>query len=858
MLIELMMGDKMKSKYAVLALLLLTGQFLFAGDLFFSEYIEGASNNKALEIYNGTENPVDLINYRIAQSSNGDGWEYYHVWSSSTILQANDVWVITTDAADAALKSVADEILAYPSVVHFNGNDARGLEVTSDGGTNWTLIDVIGVPDQDVKWAVAGVAGATAEHTLVRKSTVLSGNTDWAASAGTDANDSEWMVYDQDTFGFLGAHVAGSSENIPPFAKAGEDKVVGYDSMVTLDGSKSSDPDGVIVSYLWSQFSGVSVTLANADQSIASFTAPGSDAVLVFTLTVTDDSSATAIDTVAVSVVDGSPSPIFFSEYVEGSSYNKAIEIYNASESSVDLSNYVIRGSSAGGGWLNTYYEFPTGISLEPGDVYVIASDQASSEIQSVADEVLAYNAAGYVVGFNGDDARGLFRNGLLVDAIGEPENSDKIIENLTLRRKNTVLVGNPIFDFAEWDQFEIDNIEDLGTHSANPDAPSITNVALSQDFITSSMEIEISATITPVEGQTITTAKIKYGVDGILNNETDMWQDNGNVWMGNIPAQAAYTELEYQVVAWDGADNYGESAKQKVLIADAILTDLSAIRTNKAQYLNKMITVKGVVTIGSGVLDGQRTKVYIQDESGRGINLFAYDLIPGLDRGDELVVVGEVAEYNNVLEIINFQYKENSTGNSLPEAKDISLTEANSLEYEGTWVKFDGIIADTTFAGGGTTLTIELGGDTSFVRIWNTTGIDISSYTIGTSYWFSGVINPYYDNFQLLVGYAEDIQAATGIEDAEIPPNSFRLNPAYPNPFNPVTQLAWQLDRAGDYELSAYNVLGQKVSVISEGFGQPGTYSYRWNAGDLPTGVYYIQLKSGVNKQTQKVLLLK
>ncbi len=848
----------MQFKVFSLCFLVLTFNLIFGNDIFFSEYIEGTSNNKALEIYNGTESPIDLINYRIAQSSNGGGWEYYHKWSSSTILQANDVWVITTDAADAVLKAVADEILAYPSVVHFNGNDARGLEVTSDGGTNWTLIDVIGVPDQDVKWAVAGVADATGEHTLVRKPTVLSGNTDWAASAGTNANDSEWTVCDQNTFGFLGAHVAGSSENISPFAKAGEDKVVGYESIVTLDGSNSSDPDGVIVSYLWSQFSGTSVTLTNPEQSIASFTAPGSDAVLVFTLTVTDDSSSTAIDTVKITVVDGSPSPIFFSEYVEGSSYNKAIEIYNASESSVDLSNYVIRGSSAGSGWLDTYYEFPTGISLEPGDVYVIASDQASSEIQSVADEVLAYNAAGYVVGFNGDDARGLFRNGLLVDAIGEPENSDKIIENLTLRRKNTVLTGNPVFDMGEWDQFEKDNIDGLGTHSANPDAPSITNVALSQDFITSSMEIEITATITPVEGLTIVTAKIKYGVGGILNNETDMWQDNGNVWMGSIPAQAAYTELEYQVVAWDGADNYGESAVQKILIADADVTELAVIRANKEQYKDQMVTVKGIVTIGSGVIDTKYTKFYLQDQSGKGINLFAYDLIPGLDRGDELIVVGEVTEYNNVLEIINFQYKELSTGNSLPEAKDISLTEANSLDYEGTWVKFDGIIADTTIAGGGTTLTIELGGDTSSVRIWNTTGIDVNSYNIGTSYWFSGVVNPYYDNFQLLVGYAEDIQTATGIEYAEILPNTFMLNPAYPNPFNPITQLTWHLDRAGNFELSAYNVLGQKVSIISEGFGQPGAYSHQWHAAELPSGVYYIQLKSGVNVKTQKVLLLK
>ncbi|MBN1327322.1 MAG: lamin tail domain-containing protein, partial [Candidatus Cloacimonetes bacterium] len=61
-------------------------------DLFFSEYIEGSSNNKALEIYNGTGAQVDLADYRIAQSVNGAGWAYYHEWSSSTILADGDVW----------------------------------------------------------------------------------------------------------------------------------------------------------------------------------------------------------------------------------------------------------------------------------------------------------------------------------------------------------------------------------------------------------------------------------------------------------------------------------------------------------------------------------------------------------------------------------------------------------------------------------------------------------------------------------------------------------------------------------------------------------------------------------------------
>jgi len=97
-------------------------------DLFFSEYIEGSAQNKALEIFNPTIQPIELDNYRIAQSANGGGWNYWHEFPEDAILEPNDVWVITTDEADDSLKNVADEILLYPSVVHFNGNDARGLE----------------------------------------------------------------------------------------------------------------------------------------------------------------------------------------------------------------------------------------------------------------------------------------------------------------------------------------------------------------------------------------------------------------------------------------------------------------------------------------------------------------------------------------------------------------------------------------------------------------------------------------------------------------------------------------------------------------------------------------------------------
>ncbi|MDX2430627.1 MAG: lamin tail domain-containing protein, partial [Bacteroides sp.] len=176
--------------------------------LIFSEYIEGSGNNKALEIFNPTDAAVDLAAYQIAQSSNGGGWAFYHTFPADASIEAGGVWVMITDQTEEALypSADADEVLGYPSVCHHNGDDARGLIYITD--TDTTMLDVIGIPDEDPgkAWDVAGVEEATAEHTLVRKNHIIAGNTDWAASAGTDAKDSEWMVYDQNFFDSLGMH----------------------------------------------------------------------------------------------------------------------------------------------------------------------------------------------------------------------------------------------------------------------------------------------------------------------------------------------------------------------------------------------------------------------------------------------------------------------------------------------------------------------------------------------------------------------------------------------------------------------------------------------------------------------------
>ena len=92
--------------------------------------------------------------------------------------------------------------------------------------------------------------------------------------------------------------------NANPVANAGQDQVVDYSQVVTLDGSQSTDEDGQIVSFLWEQISGTSVVLNSADQITTTFIAPAEDNILVFSLAVLDELSGVDFDTVSV-VVQG-------------------------------------------------------------------------------------------------------------------------------------------------------------------------------------------------------------------------------------------------------------------------------------------------------------------------------------------------------------------------------------------------------------------------------------------------------------------------------------------------------------------------------------------------------------------------
>ncbi|NLH94092.1 MAG: T9SS type A sorting domain-containing protein [Candidatus Cloacimonetes bacterium] len=194
----------------LLMLGLISLMFAQAADLFISEYVEGSSNNKAIEIFNGTGAAVDLSNYSMKLASNGSPtWSTTNSVTLSGTLANNDVFVIANAQANPTILGVAD---MTHTVTYFNGNDCLGL-FHGD-----TLIDIIGVlgTDPGTAWPVAGTDGATLNHTLIRKPEVDSGNTDWIAGAGTNMDNSEWIVHPQDYVDDLGSHTfdPGGSEHV--------------------------------------------------------------------------------------------------------------------------------------------------------------------------------------------------------------------------------------------------------------------------------------------------------------------------------------------------------------------------------------------------------------------------------------------------------------------------------------------------------------------------------------------------------------------------------------------------------------------------------------------------------------------
>ena len=275
-----------------------------ACDLFISEYAEGGSNNKYLEIANFTGAEVALSGYALPSVGNAPEtvgeYEFWNgdIFGANDTIADGDVYVVCHGSSEQAILDRCDSTHNFLS----NGDDGRKLVKGTED--SYTVVDVFGdfQGDPGSGWDICGVENGTQDHTVVKKEG-KEGNTDWTSSRGTTADDCDWFVAEKDAFLLtewdgLGSHCYDSSAD-----------AVTFTSSATFSVAENSTAVGTVAASVAGCISGETVTMAlsGADEALFTIDAAGALAFAAAPdFEVTGSASGTNDYTVVVTATAGS------------------------------------------------------------------------------------------------------------------------------------------------------------------------------------------------------------------------------------------------------------------------------------------------------------------------------------------------------------------------------------------------------------------------------------------------------------------------------------------------------------------------------------------------------------------------
>ncbi len=331
-------------------------------------------------------------------------------------------------------------------------------------------------------------------------------------------------------------------------------------------------------------------------------------------------------------------------------------------------------------------------------------------------------------------------------------------------------------------------------------------------------------------------------------------------------PSEA--TTLEFQLTV---IDNDAQQAADVVVITVGNTTIYDVQFTEEpgtgddcypSAYNGETITVTGVVT---AVKPGDYPNFYLQDPSlNTWAGVYVYDTSVNPTVGDEITLTAEVDDYYGLTELKNVaDFTINSSGNAIDpltiSTGDLGLfCDASAEQYEGMLVSISGVIDSTNEYnswyiddGSGTTKV----DDYFFNGEW-TTPLNGDAFSA-----IVGVAHYSYGEYVIYPRNSDDIQMLS--IDENMLPTDFVLVYNFPNPFNPMTTISYELRQDANIKIEVYNVTGQKVTELVNQWQHGGKHEVNWNGTNLSgisvtSGVYFYTLHINNDVITKKMILMK
>jgi len=401
-------------------------------------------------------------------------------------------------------------------------------------------------------------------------------------------------------------------------------------------------------------------------------------------------------------------------------------------------------------------------------------------------------------------------------------------------------------------------------TASLTSSKPEISNLSLSPSnpFTDDILKFEVDV----VDDDGISSVILRYEFQQEITSLSMSLSDNSSsLYTAQVGPLGSTGSLIYSVVAEDINGLKDSTSRIAVDINEPIAElTIASLLDDLDSYVGQIVEIDGVVTIPAGKLRTNFTEAFLQDESGKGIILYNSQLDTSFTRGDSVLVVAEVDDFDGKPELIYSSITVLKENASIP-VEEITVSEFNSLKYNYTFVKIWGKVisrSDPFGTNTGANISIQdASGEVTTMRIWNSTNILFNTSNqlinleldsllqVGQIIEVSGIGGEYSGASQIQPAYATDI-----VEKLEGQTGNFSASLSVsPYPFVPqlgeVIKYSYSFPSDSRIKLRVFDMAGRLITTLYDEYRGISFYKEAtWNGRDylnrlVPSGTYIIHL---------------